>query len=402
MVRGIRWRTWLGLVPRDLDGFAALAQARLQELRGESSTWSSEQALLQVDGPHKRVIPLAPAFEAYRAAPRRARQDLLDRVLEPLPSLPDRHIALQNLLPAIRNRYLFANELRQAARHWTDAPAKIPPMRPIAEHLGLVLVHDEPETVSLLGQDQLSHLSIGFDEALEVASQNLRVLSDADWTELAPGLFASPWSDFHDAARLCLPDLFHRLPVRGQPVAAVPNRQTILVTGDHDVRALAALFEATRALLNEERPISGIPIRHDGQAWASWTPDTRYPELTGWSELRAREIGSAYELQRDLLSDENRHPSQNPSVIPVPVGDLIRTGCFWPSQGTPLIPAVDLVLFGDDKTGLRAVPLAAIREHLPHLLERTDAWPPRWRALRCPTTDELDNLESTRVHGVTV
>lgn len=395
---GLRWRAWLGLVPRDLEGFAALAQARLQELRGESSIWSPEQAILRIEGDDQRVIALARAYEAYRAAPRNSRGGLLDRLLAPPPPLPDRGVALPNLLPAVRNRYRFANELRQAARHWTDAPAKVPPMRPIAEHLGLVLVHDEPDTVSLLGQDQLHTWAIEFDDALNRAIENLRALSDADWTQLAPGLFASPWSDFHDAARLALPDLFHRLPIRGNPVATVPNRQAVLVAGDKDLRAMAALLEATRTLLTEDRPISGIPVRHDGQRWESWAPDAVHPELGGWSELRAREIGAAYKLQRELMGGASETETA-PPVVAVPVGAAVKTGCYWPETGVQHMPAVDLVLF-EKGSDVVAISLPELREKLPHLLERTDAWPPRWRTVRRPTPEELEPFQPVPLSGL--
>lgn len=389
MMRGMRWRARLGLVPRDLEGFATLARARLREARGERSTWCPEQAILRVEGPQARVIALSPAYAAYRASHWRSRRSLLDRLLAPPPPIPDREAALPDLLPALRNRYRFANELRYAARHWTAGLAKVPTMRPLAEHLGIVLVHDLPETVSLVGDELLSRWGLGFEEGLDRAIRNLRARSNEDFVEVGPGLFASPWSDHHDAARLCLPDLFHRLPLHGLPVATVPNRQALLVTGDHDVRGLGALLDATRALMLEGRFVSGIPVRHDGVSWTPWAPDELHPSLIGWSELRVREIGAAYELQRDLLVGA----SSSPSVIAVPVGSAIRTGCFWPSEGAPLLPSVDLVLFDDGPGPIRAVPLAAVRERLPHLLERTDAWPPRWRAHRRPTPEELAPLE---------
>ncbi|MBX2810662.1 MAG: hypothetical protein KTR25_02585 [Myxococcales bacterium] len=399
MVRGVRWRTWLGLVPNDLKSFATLAETRLRQTRGESCEWLAEEAVLSVRGEHQRTILLKPVFETYRMTPRRSRLQVLDRLLAPSPSFPDLVTAQPNILPAIRNRYTFGNELRYAARHWTSAPTRIPPIQPMAEHLGIVLVYDEPETVRMLGQDQLSAWQISFDEALEVAIDNLRCQSEADWLAIRPGLFASPYADFHDAARICLPDVFHRLPIRGQPVVTVPNRKTVLVAGDRDPLALQGLFELTLSKLQEDRPISGIPVQHDGRQWASWVPDTEYPQLCGWSELRAKEISAAYELQRELLTlTIGEHHS--PSVVPIPVGAFIRTGCVWPNEGTPLLPAVDFVLFGDDHAGVQAVPLRTVREHLPHLLERAEVWPPRWRALRHPSIDELRKLAPIPVQSL--
>lgn len=391
MALGVQWRTWLGLVPQHLNEFAVVAQVRLRSTRGESSEWYPEQAVLKVLGPNERVIPLTTVFETYRSTPRTQRQATLDRFLAPLPSFPDLENAKKSILPAIRNRYTFANELRNAARHWTTAITKVPPMRPLAEHLGLVLVYDEPDTIRLLGQEQLSVWDISFDSAMDLAIHNLRGRSALDWVELAPGVFESPYSDFHDAARLCLPDIFHRIPIRGHPVVTVPHRQSVLVAGDHDVTALEILYEVTRHHLKSDRPISSIPVRHDGRRWTIWIPETNHPQLFGWSELRAREVSFAYELQSELL--KNTHQDvKSPSVIPVPVGSFIKTGCIWPAEGTPLLPAVDYVLFGENKSDMRAVPLQEVRDRLPHLLERAETWPPRWRALRQPNSEEMKQL----------
>lgn len=269
-------------------------------------------------------------------------------------------------------------------------------MQALAEHLGVVLVLDEPTTVSLVGAEQLETWGLEFEAALERAQINLRKRSDEAWSQLAPGLYGSPWSDYHDAARLCLPDLFHRLPLRGRPVTTVPNRHVILACGDRDEEALAALLEATRSMMDTDRPISAIPVRLEDSEWVSYAPDHEYPNQTGWAAMRAAEIEAAYSLQASLQKPDSSTASALVSVVPIDDGGHTRTGCFWPA-GAPLLPSVDYVLLDEGPGPVPAIPLTTVQQQLPHLLERTDAWPPRWRALRRPTEDELAPLSPQTV-----
>ena len=112
-------------------------------------------------------------------------------------------------------------------------------------------------------QVQRHHLSdwgVSFEDALKTACDNLREISHQPFELAAPGVWVSPWRDNHDASRLVLLDLLRENDVRGELVAAVPNRDVLCLTGADNEEGLAHLANIVEQALDKPRPISGIPL----------------------------------------------------------------------------------------------------------------------------------------------
>jgi hypothetical protein len=146
--------------------------------------------------------------------------------------------------------------------------------RPIAGGaLGLELAIDAPGMLRVLTASDLAEHGMSESEAHVRAIANLRARSTSRWQELVPGLLRSPWGDYFDGARLALTSLIRNLPIKGTPIAVVPNRCTLLVTGSEELAGLTALAKATELLSAEDQPVHLAPLVLIGEDWRALEPD---------------------------------------------------------------------------------------------------------------------------------
>jgi hypothetical protein len=60
--------------------------------------------------------------------------------------------------------------------------------------------------------------------------------------------------------------LIRELEVKGDPVAMVPNRDTLLVTGWADEPGLARMAALAEDAAGHPRPVSGVSVRLEGDS----------------------------------------------------------------------------------------------------------------------------------------
>ena len=166
----------------------------------------------------------------------------------------------------------------------------------------------------------------------------------------------SPYRDTHDASRLVLHDLIWQLPVRGKHVAAIPNRNVLIVTGDEDVDNLEAMAALTRQVLTEPRAMTGTVFRLDGTAWHPFLPpadsSAHWPLRSIAMESTARD----YAEQKEAL--ERLHAATGADVF-VAKQTLMRredsslyTCAVWVEDVTDgLLPHADSVSLGGVRDG---------------------------------------------------
>jgi hypothetical protein len=142
---------------------------------------------------------------------------------------------------------------------------------------------------------------VTFEDALEAACRNLVGISQHEFQNPAPGVWLSPWRDNHDAARLVLGDLIRHHPVKGDPVALVPNRDTLIVTGSDDsagLASMAALAEKARA---HPRPLLSIPLRLEGDRWTPFLPARNHAHFPAFKMLWLQSTANDYADQAESL-----------------------------------------------------------------------------------------------------
>ena len=155
------------------------------------------------------------AYEEYQWATRRGREELLRawtrswfRGASDVPACFED--ARSDLLPVIRRRGTHECELLEQQQNGKK-PAT--PCQLLGEHFGVGVAYDWPECKLHVIEKQLADWGVGFDQAIEVARENLRGMSREGLEEAAPGFWISPWHDDYDDARILLPDLIEQCEV---------------------------------------------------------------------------------------------------------------------------------------------------------------------------------------------
>jgi len=237
--------------PPSKDKFAKLAMDRIRRV-GENRKllYDREQFLLRVDGEDSPVFFMGNAYAEYCAAPRESREEVVQRFVRgwfvSLKGIPDNFDDLHpDLLPVVRCRSYY--DLTQlAAELQSDANAEWP-YHILGEHFGVGLVYDMRDGMRYIVQEDLDRWGVTLYEALEAARGNLSQTEKAFiGPEKGEGLYLSANRDNYDASRLILLDLIRKFNVKGDPIAMIPNRDTLLVAGADDPDALAVLGHQNR------------------------------------------------------------------------------------------------------------------------------------------------------------
>ncbi|MBL8622475.1 MAG: hypothetical protein JNK64_14275 [Myxococcales bacterium] len=288
-----------------------------------------------------------------------------------------------------------------------DAPPGSPPValprRPLGEVTGVGLAFDLPTSMQLVTAGDLVLLGLSFDDALALAIQHLDA-TPAPFVELRPGVWTAAANDGYATSRLLLVDPIRRLPLRGAPVALIPNRDTLLIAGDRDVAALRAIADLATDAAAAPRAIHTVPLCLRGAAWIDCAPA---PSPAVARQLRGlATIGrvDVYEAQRPRLQ------AQLGGDVYVGEASVARhqaTGAplsyaTWAFGEPTLIPHVDHVGLVAAATAtqpgasLGFVPWERLQRVLASRLARDDRSPPRWATgTYVPTAAELAALAPT-------
>ena len=285
-----------------------------------------------------RVFFLANAFAEYCSAPRDQRAPMVKRLTQiQLVDSPD--MALEtvrwSVLPRVRERLYFEMVrlttlmmVKAAAQHHV----------PLADAVSVAFCVDFPDRILELNAETLRGWSISTQELSQLALHNLRQRSENTFVPVAPGVFASRWRDNHDASRILLTHEIERLGVKGHPVATIPNRDHLIITGSQDVAGLQTLITATGKILEEPRPMLAVPFILQDGAWAAFRPPADHPLHAtieqAWLDTRLMEYAEQKSLM-DKLHDMRGQGVAMPAVYdPVHYGASQEFGRTLRSQGS--------------------------------------------------------------------
>src|SRR5690606_25280289 len=139
--------------------------------------------------------------------------------------------ARPHLRPKVWTRAQFAcMDLRQRLE---GGPALDIPLYPLGEHLLTTVVYDLPASMRTLSTSDFENWSTSYYEAMETARTNLEE-STLAWARLGDHLHSAVTGDNYDSARLLLTGRIGEFELRGDPIAMVPARDSLLITGSDE------------------------------------------------------------------------------------------------------------------------------------------------------------------------
>jgi hypothetical protein len=357
---------------------------------GDAITYDPKEFKLTIGGEKSGSFHLRNTYLEYCSAAPMKRGELIRRwggIALQMRQEPDQRDTA-DLLPRVRDR-LYHELLRLQTGDCEF------PVRPITEDLVVEVVCDSATAIQTLGNSTLKKWGIGFDEALNIGRENLWLRSKEDFVALREGLYRSPWQDNHDASRLFLHDLIWQLRVRGKHVAVVPNRDVLLVTGSEDAEGLLELARVARQVLEQPRPMSGIPVVLEGSTWKSFIPPRGTTAYGALRDLIECQNSMAYSEQREALTADHQRKGQDVFVPKYTVMLNNETGELWSwttwveGVTNALMPMADKVMFAGEGPDGKTLKLGfgdweTVRAVAGGLLEETQNYPARFRVRSFP------------------
>ena len=395
--------------PLSQDKFA---QEFIAELRAtpvvKDVSYDPKEFLLQVSvqGENARTISLSNHYLQYRNLSKQDRREEIRRVLQaslvPLKgstSSPDE--ARQNLRPKVWSRATFEFAGLQA-RLEGKAPPDLP-METLGSHFLTGPVYDTPEAIRTVSNSDLKSWGLSHYEAMEIGRQNLAKVP-YQFAGLQGSCYRGVTDDSYDSCRILLDDLICKLEVRGDPIAMIPNRDTLLITGSEDNDGLKVIADQAEQELDGAYPMTVVALRFTGEEWVDWFPPVEHPLHARFRDLEVKTVAGLYAHQQQILSAIYEKEGIGDFVASYSVGQNKENGhlvtyCVWGEGIVSLLPSTHNVAFvrKDTQAPMAMVPLDKVQEVLGDRMTVTDAYPARYRVSDFPTDTELRMLQGAGV-----
>lgn len=266
--------------------------------------------------------------------------------------------------------------------------------RTLCENIEVGIAYDGEFNVMRLSQSTFEQWGVSFDDALDIAVDNLRVESSKPWLALQNGVFLSQFGDFYDASRLLLTDLLYRQPIMGAPVVMAPNRAVLLLTGDRNDAGLQTLVDLAEQALAQTRPLPPLMLRWSGAAWERFVPESLAAKL---HRLRLYELTADYQDQQAILNDVHEKNGEDVFVAEhkiVQRADGEQSSiCIWSEGVHSLLPDTDFIaLFRPSTKQTAFVPRSEFRQQFTHIANPTEHLPVRYEVNAFPDEETFVEL----------
>ncbi len=297
--------------------------------------------------------------------------------------------ASPDLRPRIRARGFFEQQRLLKLLDDPGGAALDAANEPIGEHLLTFLAYDWPDSVQSITAENLTDWGITFYEAMEVARRNLEEAT-LGYARIGENLYAFTSGDSYDASRLTLIDRIQNLEVAGKPVAMVPSREQLYITGSEDEVGLAMMAEPTSQALQEPYALIGVPLLLDDGAWADWMPPEDHPLHRRFRQMETNWLGPLYADQKQYLDAIHKRQGievfvANFSAVRKEDGDIVIY-CVRGEGVDSFLPVTQKVAFMQEG---RDGPVALadwsrVVEVAGDLMEPTEHYPARYRVRHYP------------------
>lgn len=391
--------------PPSKERFADIVAAELKKLEPSAEyKFDAEKFLLL--RPDEGFINLANVYQEYCRAEAKSRSNLLKRFLQSCVAsrsyeLPEDFADVHpDLLPVVRSRFYLESAILQSQVRGGDGFDM--PQQVVGEHLALSLVYDLPTAMRSISQKDLDEWDVSFYEAVEAARLNLEQMGEVKFAVLDGRVYASASGDNYDASRLVMLDLIRRFEVRGEHIAMVPNRDTLIVTGSEDEEGLAIMAKIAKDSFDKPRPISTVALRLEGDEWTPWLPPAHSPQHADFHELKLRTVGAEYNDQKELLDAIHEQTGETAFVASFSALQNKETGrvtsySVWSEGVECLLPETDAVLFfsptaADDGKIVAGGSWEEVQQVVGELMEPMGLYPERYRVKEFPNGNQIKRI----------
>jgi hypothetical protein len=400
----------LGRLGRFLDriSFGRFAARLMKAIREAGETDElrfdpAEECIVRLrDGKVVGVLNLANIYVNYRRLPRACRAEFIRICVRTAMAhhreLPDEFEAASHDL-RLRLWPRAAVEQERLRNRLSDQGAGLAglPYEPIGEHLLAFLAYDWPESVQSVKAESLTAWGVTIYEAMEVARRNLDE-STSMYASIGEKLYCFTSGDSYDASRLTLIDRILGLEIAGKPVAMVPTREQLYITGSDDELGLKMMSELASEVLGGPYSLSGVPLILNDREWSDWMPPEDHPMYPRFKKMGTQWIGTLYAEQKRLLDSLHQREGIDLFVASfsgvTKEGGEIVTYCVWGEGVDSLLPVTEKVVIM--KHGhQRPVALgdwSLVMEVAGELMEPTDHYPARYRVQQIPDDMALEAI----------
>jgi uncharacterized protein YtpQ (UPF0354 family) len=391
--------------PPKPDRFAKLLMDALRQA-GESRAmeYDAQAFALQfraADGKDEGTAYLGNFYAEYCKLKRGERGVRLKHIVRGLLShykdMPEEYEDVRHdLRPIIRARTYLEFAAMQMEMHDEEGNGTVIPHQPIGDHLVATVVYDLPEAMRSINQDNLNEWGQTFYEVMETAIDNLEQV-DFAFASVGECLYASATGDNYDASRLLLHELIRSFKVKGDVVALVANRDRLLVTGSDDEEGLGIMAAIAEETLDEPRPISGIPLRLEGDDWVTWLPAAGHPHHDKFRKLYLKSMAGEYAEQKSLLESWQEKEGidrfiASYSVVQQEDGTLFSYA-VWSKGIVTELPRTDKVIFFEEgKEVVASGDWDRVQAIVGHLMKAGSRYPPRWLVDEFPSDEQLARI----------
>jgi hypothetical protein len=263
--------------------------------------------------------------------------------------------------------------------------------------LELVVGYDLGATVSQVPLENVKEWGISIDQVLERALANLKALPSATWRSADNLVWTLQSPGSYNESFLQWPKAFESLPVKGEILAAVPNRGVLLASHLENFDALADA--AQKSFQELPWPLSGTVFKVFDNRIDVFTAPECQVKLQTLSNLS---LQFTYKAQQEALRahceaiDEDVFIATFGLLSPKDHPAQIQSWCSWTEGVESLLPKTDLIAFVRNPSHSRqtllvnwsdaaAVVAAKIRE--------TSEAPTRIQVDEFPSAEEWAELE---------
>lgn len=364
------------------------------------------------EGDSESTVFLSNIYANYCSVPRAKRVAVLAEFVSgavAIPSLPvipsDFAAAKPGLMPAIRDANYFSicqlmerRSGKYERKHdWVN--------RPLAGGLMVALAYDTEHNITSINLENFEKWGVSLDEAFAAAKENLWDRTDPGHFEnLGGGVYCGRWGDSYDSSRLLLPEIIYRLAVDGDPIAFVPNRNELYVTGMRNTVGITAILKDGRQSHFERgHPLSPDLYVLENGDWKVFVPEDETMRSL-WVAIKRQRDLIDYTQQQELLNEIHEKEGVDMFVAGYKLLErkdgVAYTICVWTSGIDSSLPQTEKIAFLMDPKGNDrcVVPWQAAVSVVGGLMEPEEGLQPvRYRVRQFPNAAQIAKLRGFAV-----